>query len=134
MIKLTHGSIYVHDQDQALKFYRDILGMEVRADFSNGDYRWLTVGSKSQPDLEIVLMAATENHALSAESAKALQTLLKSGQMSGGVLQTDDAMRDYQDWSQKGVEFIAKPTEQYGKISGILKDPSGNVFNLQQTS
>jgi catechol 2,3-dioxygenase-like lactoylglutathione lyase family enzyme len=134
MLKLTHSSLFVHDQEEALKFYRDVLGMEVRADFTNGNFRWLSVGSASQPDFEIVLMATTENHALSAESARAAQTLLKSGQMSGGVFQTDDAMRDYEAWSGKGVEFTMKPTEQYGKISGNFKDPSGNSFTLQQTT
>jgi catechol 2,3-dioxygenase-like lactoylglutathione lyase family enzyme len=132
MLKLTHSSLFVHDQEEALKFYRDVLGMEVRADFTNGNFRWLSVGSTSQPDLEIVLMATTENHALSADSAKAAQALLNSGQMSGGVFQTDDAMRDYEAWSAKGVEFTMKPTEQYGKIAGNFKDPSGNSFTLQQ--
>jgi catechol 2,3-dioxygenase-like lactoylglutathione lyase family enzyme len=133
MLKLTHSSLFVHDQEEALKFYRDVLGMEVRADFTNGNFRWLSVGSTAQPDFELVLMATVENHALSAESAKAAQTLLNSGQMSGGVFQTDDAMRDYEEWNAKGVEFTMKPMEQYGKISGNFKDPSGNSFTLQQT-
>jgi Glyoxalase/Bleomycin resistance protein/Dioxygenase superfamily len=96
ILKLTHSSLFVHDQEEALKFYRDVLGMEVRADFTNGNFRWLTVGPTSQPDFELVLMATTENHALSADSAKAAQALLNSGQMSSGVFQTDDAMRDYE--------------------------------------
>ena len=130
--RMTHTSIFVHDQEEALKFYRDILGFEVRGDFNQGGFRWLTVGPKSQPDLEIVLMATTANPALSEESAQALQKLLKSGQMSIGVFETDDAMRDYEEWTKQGVAFLEAPTEQYGAISANVKDFSGNMFSLRQ--
>lgn len=130
--RMTHTSIFVHDQEEALKFYRDILGFEVRGDFNQGGFRWLTVGPKSQPDLEIVLMATTANPALSEESAQALQKLLKSGQMSIGVFETDDAMRDYEEWTKQGVAFLEPPIEQYGAISANVKDFSGNMFSLRQ--
>lgn len=131
--RMTHSNIFVLDQDKALEFYRDLLGFEVRADFNQNGFRWLTVGPASQPDFELVLMAATTNRELSEASARAIQELLQSGQMSIGIFETDDALRDYQEWSAKGVEFVMPPTEQYGRISGRLKDNSGNTFALVQT-
>jgi catechol 2,3-dioxygenase-like lactoylglutathione lyase family enzyme len=130
--KMTHASIFVHDQEEALKFYRDLLGMEIRADFGNEGFRWLSVGPKSQPGFEIVLMAAQENAALSSENAQRLREVLESGQMSIGVLESDDVLRDYEAWSKQGVRFAGTPSEDYGMVSVRVYDPSGNSFNLTQ--
>jgi catechol 2,3-dioxygenase-like lactoylglutathione lyase family enzyme len=130
--RMTHTNIFVHDQEAALRFYRDILGMELRADFNQGGFRWLTVGPKGQPDFEIVLMAVAVSSGLSDDAARAIRELLQMGEMPIGVFQTDDAMRDYEAWSKQGVEFLEPPTEQFGSLSARVRDPSGNWFRLLQ--
>ncbi len=129
----SHTNVYVLDQDEALKFYRDILGMEIRTDMTleNG-FRWVTVGPKSQPDLEIVLMAVTPGPAMTAEVASQIRDLLEKGAMSIGVFDSDDVRRDYEEWSAKGVQFMQPPKEQFYGLEALVKDPSGNWFSLTE--
>jgi catechol 2,3-dioxygenase-like lactoylglutathione lyase family enzyme len=130
--RITHSCIFVHDQNEALRFYRDILGMEVRADFDQAGFRWLTVGPKGQPDFELVLLTAQASQALPEETALAIQALLKTGYISAGIFLSDDVMRDYEAWSKQGVEFPEPPVLQYGTISARVMDFSGNWFRLMQ--
>ena len=127
----SHSNIYVLDQDEALKFYRDILGMEVRTDMTleNG-FRWVTVGPKAQPDLEIVLMAVKPGPAMSEEVCAKIRDLLNNGNMGIGVFESDDLRRDYEEWSKKGVQFIQPPKEQFYGLEALVKDPFGNWFSL----
>jgi catechol 2,3-dioxygenase-like lactoylglutathione lyase family enzyme len=131
--RLSHTTIYVLDQDEALKFYRDKLGFEVRTDFimDNG-FRWLTVGPKTQPDLEIVLMALKESPMMPADKVAMMRKLIESGSMGGGVLQADDCLKTYEELKAKGVEFKGPPEERFYGIETLLKDNSGNWFSMTQ--
>ncbi|MEQ7004610.1 VOC family protein [Actinopolymorpha sp. B17G11] len=134
MIKrLSHASIFVLDQDSAYDFYVDKLGFEVRTDAAFGDnMRWLTVGPKGQPDLEIVLMPLTEGPHLTAEKVEVLRELITSNTFGAGVLETDDVQKEYEELSAKGVEFVRPPEEQFYGIEALFRDDSGNWFSLTQ--
>src|SRR5437588_10045667 len=101
--RLSHATIYVLDQEEALKFYRDKLGFEVRTDMTmDNGFRWLTVAPKTQPDLEIVLMAVKESPMFPAETAALLRQLLQSGSMGAGVMGVDDCRKTYEELKAKG--------------------------------
>jgi catechol 2,3-dioxygenase-like lactoylglutathione lyase family enzyme len=131
--RLSHATIYVLDQEEALKFYRDKLGFEVRTDatMDNG-FRWLTVGPKTQPDLEIILMAVKESPMFPADKVAALKSLIQSGAMGAGVLDVDDCRKTYQELKAKGVEFLSEPADQFYGIEALMKDNSGNWFSMTQ--
>jgi predicted enzyme related to lactoylglutathione lyase len=130
--KLTHATIYVLDQDRAKDFYVNKLGFECRDDARMGDFRWLTVGPKTQPDLRIVLMATAPGENLSEEASAALRELLARGVLGGGVFTTDDLKRDYEQMVAKGVEFAQEPTEQPYGFAAVFKDDSGNFFSFNE--
>src|SRR6185436_6212172 len=88
--KLSHATIYVLDQDRAKEFYVGKLGFEVRTDATMGDFRWLTVGPKGQPDLEIVLMPIKPGPMLDADRAAKVRALVENGTFGCGVLETSD--------------------------------------------
>jgi predicted enzyme related to lactoylglutathione lyase len=131
--RLSHATIYVLDQEEALKFYRDKLGFEVRTDMSmDSGFRWLTVGPKTQPDLEIILMAVKESPMFSADKVALLRQLVQSGSLGAGVMEVDDCKRTYEELKAKGVQFMGPPTERFYGIEALLKDNSGNWFSMCQ--
>lgn len=131
--KLSHATIWVFDQDVAYDFYVTKLGFEVRTDHTmDGGFRWLTVGPKTQPDLEIVLMPVGPGPALTEEQAQILGDLVKSGSLGAGVFQCDDCDATYADLVAKGVEFKSPPTQQFYGKEAIMKDPFGNWFSMTQ--
>src|SRR5689334_21831532 len=134
MIKrLSVTGVYVKDLNEALRFYTEKLGFEIRADITNYGYRWLTVGVKGQPDLEISLNPLTLGNSVTEEDVKMLSKLLEGGKLGGGVLSTDDCQKTYEDMKAKGVEFLQPPTDRpYGIIEAVFKDNSGNWFVLSQ--
>jgi catechol 2,3-dioxygenase-like lactoylglutathione lyase family enzyme len=135
MIKLAHAQLWVHDQDEALAFYTDKLGMEVRADVTlpeMGDFRWLTVGPPGQPDVSIVLMAIPGAPVMDDQTADQVRTLMAKGFAGTIFLTTDDCQASYEELRGRGVEFTEAPEERpYGIDSGF-RDPSGNAFRLTQ--
>jgi catechol 2,3-dioxygenase-like lactoylglutathione lyase family enzyme len=130
--KLTHTTIYVVDQDRAKDFYVNKLGFECRDDARMGDFRWLTVGPKPQPDVRIVLMKIGSGPPHAAEHADAMMKLVAAGMMGGGVFVTDDLRRDYQEMTAKGVEFAKPPTEEPYGFAAVFKDDSGNFFSFNE--
>jgi catechol 2,3-dioxygenase-like lactoylglutathione lyase family enzyme len=130
---LSHATVYVLDQEEALHFYRDKLGLEVRTDakMDNG-FRWLTVGPKTQPDLEIILMAVKESPMFAAEHVAALKNLIQSGAMGAGVFYVDDCHKTYAELKARGVEFLSEPTDNFYGIEALMKDNSGNWFSMTQ--
>lgn len=131
----SHSVVYVIDQQEALAFYRDRLGFEVRTDMpmnETGSLRWVTVSPKGQPDLEIVLMPVTPGPALDAETAEQMKEFVRSGVLGIGVFETDDIHGDHERMSGQGVEFVSPPREQFYGIEAIVKDNSGNWFSLTQ--
>jgi catechol 2,3-dioxygenase-like lactoylglutathione lyase family enzyme len=131
--RLSHATIYVLDQDEALKFYRDKLGFEVRTDITmDNGFRWLTVGPKTQKDLDIILMAVKESPMFPADKVAALRKLIETGLLGAGVLEVDDCKKSYEELKAKGVEFMAPPEERFYGIEALLKDNSGNWFSMTQ--
>ncbi|QYK52861.1 MAG: VOC family protein [Fimbriimonadaceae bacterium] len=129
--KLSHATIWVFDQDVAYDFYVNKLGFDVRTDHTmDNGFRWLTVGPKTQPDLEIVLMPVGPGPALSEEQAQILGDLVKAGCLGAGVFECDDCDSTYADLVAKGVEFKTEPTQQFYGKEAIMKDPFGNWFSM----
>jgi catechol 2,3-dioxygenase-like lactoylglutathione lyase family enzyme len=132
--RFSHVNVWVHDQDEALAFYTDKLGMEVREDVTvpeMNDFRWLTVGPPPQPDVAFVLMEPTM---LDPATAEQLTTLMAKGVVGGLFLATDDCRARYEELKAKGVEFQEEPTERIYGVDAAFRDPSGNNFRLVQRS
>ena len=131
--KLSVATIWVKDQNEALRFYTEKLGFEIRADFTNGDFRWLTVGLKDQPAIEFQLAELKPSHALTEEEVTYLTKLVDAGKLGIGPWKTDDCQKTYEALAAKGVEFIQPATDRpYGIIEAIFKDNSGNIMVLSQ--
>ena len=133
MLRITAAQLLVHDQDEALAFYAEKLGMEVRGDYTMPQmgFRWLTVGPAGQPDMEIVLMAPGPPF-MDAETADRARNLLALGAGGTIFLTTDDCHAAYEELTSRGVEFVQPPEERpYGIESGF-RDPSGNYIRLTQ--
>ena len=135
MTRIANAQLWVHDQEEALAFSTEKLGMEVRADVTlpeMGDFRWLTVGPAEQPDIAITLMAIPGPPVMDAETAEQVRGLMAKGFAGTVFLTTDDVQASYEELSARGVEFTEKPEERpYGIDSGF-RDPSGNSFRLTQ--
>jgi uncharacterized glyoxalase superfamily protein PhnB len=135
MIKISVAQLWVHDQDEALAFYTDKLGMEVRTDATlpeMGGFRWLTVGPPGQEEISIVLMAIPGEPVMDAETADQVRELMAKGFAGTVFLTTDDVQASYEELKARGVEFVEEPEERpYGIDSGF-RDPSGNHFRLTQ--
>ncbi len=135
MIRIATAQVWVHDQEEALAFYTEKLGMEVRADVTLpelGNFRWLTVGPAGQEDVSIVLMAIPGPPVMDPETADQVRTLMAKGFAGTIFLTTDDVRAAYQELSARGVEFTDQPEERpYGIDSGF-RDPSGNHLRLTQ--
>ena len=129
--KLSHVNVFVLDQDRAKKFYTENLGFEVRTDVVMDGFRWLTVGPKDQPDLN-VLLAKPAPPMFSEEDAKMLSALVAKGAMAGGVIETDDCQRTYEELRDRGVTFLQEPAERPYGVEALLRDDSGNWFSLTQ--
>jgi catechol 2,3-dioxygenase-like lactoylglutathione lyase family enzyme len=135
MIKISTAQLWVHDQDEALAFYTEKLGMEVRVDVTfpeMGDFRWLTVGPPGQEEIAIVLMAIPGPPVMDPETQKDVRELMAKGFAGTVFLTTNDIQADVEALKNRGLEFIEEPEERpYGIDSGF-RDPSGNSFRLTQ--
>jgi catechol 2,3-dioxygenase-like lactoylglutathione lyase family enzyme len=133
--QLTHTQVWVHDQDEALSFYTEKLGMELREDVTvpeMGNFRWLSVGVPGQPDVAITLMAVPGPPVFEEDTRKQIHELLARGAAGGLFFSTDDIQASYEELKSRGVEFTQSPTEQpYGTDAGF-RDPSGNNFRMAQ--
>lgn len=131
----SHSTVYVTDEQEALEFYRDELGFEVRTDLpmnEEGTFRWLTVSPQGHPDLEIVLMPIVASPALDEATAEQMKALVSNGALGIGVFETDDVHGDHERLKKQGVEFISPPSERPYGTEAIVKDSSGNWFSLTQ--
>jgi predicted enzyme related to lactoylglutathione lyase len=135
MIKLSTAQLWVHDQDEALAFYTEKLGFEVRTDATVpelGNFRWLTVGPVGQPDVAIVLMAIPGPPVMDAETADQVRALTAKGFAGTIFLTTDDCHASHEELTARGVQFVDEPTEQPYGIDSSFRDPSGNHIRLTQ--
>jgi len=137
MIKIANAHLWVNNQEEALAFYTQKVGMEVRADVTlpeMGDFRWLTVGPAGQPDVSITLMAIPAPPVMDAETAEQVRALMAKGFAGTVFLTTDDCRASYEELKARGVEFSEEPEERpYGIDSGF-RDPSGNSLRLTQVT
>jgi len=126
-MKIKLASVYVDDQNKALHFYTQILGFRKSADFSNGPYRWLTVGSSEEPDGTQLQLALNNNPA-----AKTYQeAMFQQGQPAANFL-TDDIKGEYERIKARGAEFTMPPTDVTGSTIAMLNDTCGNRIQLTQ--
>ena len=135
MIRFANAQLWVHDQDEALAFYTEKLGWEVRADVTlaeMGNFRWLTVGPPGQEDVALVLMPVPGPPMMDADTAESVRDLMGKGFAGTIFLTTDDCRASYEELRTRGVEFVEPPEDRpYGIDSGF-RDPSGNHIRLTQ--
>ena len=135
--QLANVQVWVHDQDEALAYYTEKLGLELREDVTvpeMGNFRWLSVGVPGQDDVAIVLMAIPGPPVFEEETRAQIQALLAKGASGGLFFTTDDVRGTYEELKGRGVEFTQEPTEQPYGIDAGFRDPSGNNMRMiQQT-
>jgi predicted enzyme related to lactoylglutathione lyase len=135
MIRIANAQLWVHDQDEALAFYTQKLGWEVRSDVTlaeMGDFRWLTVGPANQPDFAVVLMAIPGPPVMDEATRAQVSDLMGKGFAGTVFLTTDDAHASYEELKARGVEFTEAPEERPYGIDAGFRDPSGNSLRLTQ--
>ena len=137
LTNLNTVQVWVHDQDEALAFYTEKLGLELRDDVTVpelGDFRWLTVGVPGQDNVSITLMAVPGAPVFDEETRQQIVSLMAKGAASGLFFATDDCQKTYEELKARGVEFTQEPTEQPYGIDAGFRDPSGNHARMMQQS
>ena len=134
-MKISNAQVWVHDQDEALAFYTEKLGMEVTSDVTlpeMGDFRWLTVSPPGQEDVSVVLMAIPGPPMMDDATHEQVKALVAKGFAGTVFLTTDDCVGSYEELKARGVEFTETPEERPYGIDCGFRDPSGNSFRLTQ--
>jgi predicted enzyme related to lactoylglutathione lyase len=126
-MKITLTTVYVVDQEKALRFYTDVLGFVKKADFSQGPFRWLTVASPEDPDGTQLQLALNDNPA-----AKAYQQAMFQEGQPAAMFFTDDVQADYERMKARGAEFTMPPTDVTGSRIARLNDTCGNLIQVTQ--
>ena len=137
MFRIATAQVWVHDQDVALAFYTEKLGMDVRSDVTvpeMGNFRWVEVAPKGQPDVGIVLMAIPGPPMMDEATTEAVRDLMGKGFAGTVFLETSDIHAAVADLVERGVEMIDMPFETPYGIDSSFRDPSGNNFRLTQRS
>jgi|SRR5215469_4738120 len=135
MIRIANTQLWVHDQDEAVAFYVQKLGMEVRVDVTvpeMGNFRWLAVGPAGQPDVSIVLMAIPGPPVMDNATAEQVRDLMGKGFAGTVFLTTEDCRATYKELTSRGVQFVEEPDEAPYGIDSAFRDPSGNHIRLTQ--
>ncbi|HEU4927319.1 MAG TPA: VOC family protein [Vicinamibacterales bacterium] len=128
---LSHTTIWVLDQDEALEFYTQKLGFELNTDATMDDFRWLTVSPPGQPDYELVL-SVPGAPMMDEQSAEQVKALVAKGALGAGAFETDDCRRTFDELSARGVTFLSEPTERFYGIEATFRDNSGNWFSMTE--
>jgi len=126
-MKIKVTTIYVDDQNKALRFYTEVLGFVKKADFSQGPFRWLTVASPEEPDGTQLQLALNDNPA-----AKAYQQALFQQKQPAAMFYTDDVKAEYDRSKARGAQFTMPPTEVPGATIAVLNDTCGNLIQMNQ--
>ena len=133
--KMSHATIFVNNQAEALEFYRDKLGFTIHTDATIGDdFRFLTLCAPSQPDFEIILMEPKAGMLMDEETATQLRSIMAKGVLGAGAFHTDDCRGTYAELKAKGVEFLSEPADRPYGVEAVFRDNSGNWFSLTQPS
>jgi predicted enzyme related to lactoylglutathione lyase len=136
MITISNAQLWVQDQDEALAFYTDKVGFDVRADVTvpeMGNFRWLSVGPAGQDDVAIVLMAIPGQPVMDPQTAEQVRTLMAKGFAGAIFLATDDCRASYEELKGRGVEFSEEPEERPYGVDAAFRDPSGNNIRLVES-
>jgi catechol 2,3-dioxygenase-like lactoylglutathione lyase family enzyme len=128
-MRLTHTTIWVLDQDEALDFYTRRLGFEINTDATLDGFRWLTVSSPSQPDHELILLEPGPPM-MDEQSAAQVRGLVAKGLLGPGAFDVDDCGGTFTELSERGVTFVSEPAERSYGIEATLRDNSGNWFSM----
>ena len=129
-LSLSQCFVIVHDPDEALGFYRDTLGLELRNDVANEGFRWITVGAPSQPSINIVLTNYLNG---SQADVEAVSQLVAKGALNGVHFHTGDLDGTFAKVRDAGAEIVQEPTEQFwGTKDFAVRDPSGNMVRIDQ--
>ncbi|HEX6648184.1 MAG TPA: VOC family protein [Pyrinomonadaceae bacterium] len=131
--RMSHATIFVNNQNEALEFYRDKLGFRVHTDAMVGeDFRWLTMCTNDDPNFEIILMEPKPGMLMDDETSKQLRAIMNKGVLGAGVFNTDDCRATYEELKAKGVVFFSEPAVRPYGVEAVFKDNSGNWFSLTQ--
>jgi catechol 2,3-dioxygenase-like lactoylglutathione lyase family enzyme len=130
-LQVRNATLWVRDQDEALGFFRK-LGFDVREDVKNGDYRWLAVASKDQPEIAVVL--AKPGFPMDEATAEHVEDAVAKGMLSTIVFATDDCFAEYEELKATGIEFTRPAGERGYGVDAAFRDPSGNEFRLLQST
>jgi catechol 2,3-dioxygenase-like lactoylglutathione lyase family enzyme len=129
-LTLSQCFVIVHDPDEALGFYRDTLGLQLRNDVANEGFRWITVGSPAQPGINIVLTNYLNG---SPADVDAVSALVAKGALNGVHFHTDDVDKTFEQVREAGAEIVQEPTDQFwGTRDFAVRDPSGNMVRIDQ--
>jgi predicted enzyme related to lactoylglutathione lyase len=137
MIRIASAQLWVQDQDEALAFYTQKVGMEIKSDVTVaelGDFRWLTVGPPGQDDVAIVLMAIPGPPVFEQETVDQIKAVMAKGVAGTVFLTTEDCRASYEELRGRGVEFVEEPEERPYGIDAGFRDPSGNHLRLTQVT
>jgi len=138
--RLSHAGVLVLDQDSARRFYTETLGFTLQNDVQMGaefegagqGFRWLTVSPPGQPELQFILAAPEMGH--DEETARQLRELIAKGAFGGGVWETDDCRKAYEELTGRGVTFMQEPADRPYGVEAVFRDDSGNWFSLTEHS
>jgi catechol 2,3-dioxygenase-like lactoylglutathione lyase family enzyme len=128
---LSHTTIWVLDQDEALEFYTRKLGFEVNTDSTMDDFRWLTVSPPERSDHELILLVPGPPM-MDEESAEQVKALVAKGALGPGAFETDDCRATCAELSARGVDFLSEPTERFYGVEATFRDNSGNWFSMTE--
>jgi catechol 2,3-dioxygenase-like lactoylglutathione lyase family enzyme len=134
--QLAHVIVWVQDQDEALAFYTEKLGLELRDDVTvpeMGNFRWLTVGVPGQPDVALTLMAVPGPPVFADETRKQLREVIAKGAAGGLFFSTDDCRASYEELKGRGIEFQEEPTDRPYGTDAAFRDPSGNNIRMVES-
>ncbi|MFB2583303.1 VOC family protein [Herbiconiux sp. P15] len=132
-ISLSHVHLLADDPDAALAFYRDTLGLELRSEVENDGYRWITLSTADQPEIEIVISQPRAGH--SDEDGAAIEALLAKGELPGLLFRSDDLDATFEKVRAAGnAEIVQEPTDQFwGVRDAAFRDPAGNMVRISQS-
>jgi uncharacterized glyoxalase superfamily protein PhnB len=137
MMRIASAQLWVHNQEEALAFYTQKVGMEIKSDVSMpelGDFRWLTVGPPGQDEVSIVLMAIPGPPVFEADTVEQIEAVMAKGVAGTVFLTTEDCRASYEELKGRGVEFVEEPEERPYGIDAGFRDPSGNHLRLTQVT
>ncbi len=131
-VSISHVHILVDDPDAALGFYRDTLGLEVTNEVENGGFRWITLATDSQPEIQIVLSQPQAGR--SQEDGDAIAALLAKGELGSVFFRSDDLDETFEKVAAApGVEVLSEPADQFwGARDAAVRDPAGNMLRIEQ--